>query len=49
MSDIDHLLAHDMSSADWFATLDHGILKRVTELAELGLMVGRPSVVLATL
>ncbi len=49
LSDIDHLLAHDMSRADRFVTLDQGILKRHSELAELGIAVARPREVLSSL
>jgi hypothetical protein len=38
-----------MSGADWFVTLDHGILKRHSELAELGIAVGPPKEVLSSL
>lgn len=48
-SDVDHLIAHEMSGADWFATMDNGILKRTDELAELGIAVARPTTIFASL
>jgi hypothetical protein len=49
VSDVDHLIAHDWSGADWFATTDDGILAKAAELAELGITVGRPTTILASL
>lgn len=48
-SDVDHLIAHEMSGADWFATMDNGILKRTDQLAELGIAVARPATILTLL
>jgi hypothetical protein len=48
-SDVDHLIAHEMSGANWFATMDNGILKRTDELVELGIEVARPSTILTLL
>jgi hypothetical protein len=43
-SDIDHLLAHALSGADMFVTVDEGtILNRKQELWGLGLKVLRPA------
>jgi hypothetical protein len=43
-SDIDHLLAHALSGADMFVTVDEGtILNRQQELWGLGLKVLRPA------
>jgi hypothetical protein len=49
MSDVDHLVAHAMSGAAWFATLDKGILGKHDALARLGLHVAPPSELLPTL
>ena len=49
ISDVDHLIAHDWSGADWFATMDGGIRAKRTELAELGIAVGLPTMILASL
>ncbi len=49
ISDVDHLIAHDWSGADWFATMDGGILAKRTELAELGIAVGLPTLILVSL
>ena len=49
-SDRDHLIAHWRSGAYWFATLDvDTILRFRSKLAELGIVVVRPSEVFAAL
>lgn len=49
MSDVDHLIAHQFSGADWFTTLDRGILRQRSALSALGLEVALPSDIVATL
>jgi hypothetical protein len=49
MSDVDHLIAHNNSGADWFATLDEGILGKRESLRELGIQVARPTEIVVSI
>jgi hypothetical protein len=50
MSDVDHLIAHRMSGASHFVTLDKStILKRAPRLAAVGIQVCLPSIALSAI